>query len=144
MKNREKDELERNEEKIIDIDEFSLFSDERLKDVFPELDEMELILPPVDFTSNVMDKISQIDKKKEVWSRKAYKMWGSSLVAAGVFISIVNFSFADQDLDIKDYDLGGIRYTISREINKKLSTIDDVLQQLDNCIKYNIKSFFEK
>lgn len=104
--------------------------------VFETLSNLDLLCPPSDFTQNVMNAIGKISAKSNSWKKKAYRLWGSSLVAAGLLISIVNISFADANIErhvvnnivIKSHE---INRSIDKEIEKVSNFIDGIFDSLD-------------
>ncbi|WDV47343.1 hypothetical protein PV797_06475 [Clostridiaceae bacterium M8S5] len=102
-----------------------------MEEVFESLSNLQLLSPPSDLTNNIMNEISKINEKSKRYKRKAYRLWGSSLVAAGILISIVNISFADTTIESSVNNIISKKYSITRSINKKLNTIVEFITDLD-------------
>jgi len=88
---------------------------EEMSSLFSFLAENNTILPPHNFTEEVMSKVSSYEKIG-VWRQRALSRWGASFIAAGILITVLNFTSAGYNVQ----ELAGEAYESSIEINRKI------------------------
>jgi len=86
-----------------------------MSSLFSFLAENNTILPPHNFTEEVMSKVSSYEKIG-VWRQRALSRWGASFIAAGILITVLNFTSAGYNVQ----ELAGEAYESSIEINRKI------------------------
>ncbi len=104
-----------------------------MKNIYRILSNHQIVNPPEDFTQNVMDRINK-NNNVRLKTNPTMKNLGASLIAAGLIISIINFTNVNYDTNHFVSEITVKSTNINKEVMKPICKLKSTFGYLSESL----------